>query len=103
MTEPVVTIEQVKAIQDRLNLRDQHLVWVGPASFVLAHTDEERAAPMDLVRCELHAWLEGLDGPPEEVGFYVARRHEPDAYSEPYLADPWDFEPIIDHETEVQN
>lgn len=93
MAEP--TIDDLKALQRRLGILDQHVVWLGAGRFVIAHTDEERAT-IDLEDCDLHGWLHGLDGPPCEPGFYVAWPHEPDAYSEPYRADPWDLEPLSD-------
>lgn len=89
----VPTIADLKAIQRRLDLLDEHVVWIGPTWFVIAHTDTERAT-MDLEDCDLHAWLHGLDGPPCERGYYTAVPHEWDAYSEPYPVDRWDFHPL---------
>lgn len=99
---PVIepSIEDLKALQHRLGMRDHHVVWVGPSRFVVAHTDDERAT-IDVEECDLHGWLHGLDGPPVESGYYVARRHEPDAYSEPYGTNPWDLYPLDDEATEV--
>jgi hypothetical protein len=87
------TIPEIKSLQRRLDMRDTHIVWIGPSRFVIAHTDEERAT-IDLEDCELHAWLHGLGGPPTAYGYYTALRHEPDAYSESYRADPWDLCPL---------
>lgn len=90
-----LTIEELKAVQREADLCDVHVVDVGPDGFTLAHTDEERASGEPLEACELHRWLsEECDGPPEDPGIYVAFPHEPDAYSEPYGAAPWDLEPL---------
>ena len=94
----VWSIERLCGLQDVLGRRDVHLVWVGDEGFTVAHTDDERAnlgrAEHELAACELHRWLLSLDGPPESVGLYVAVPHEPDAYSEPLGAAPWDLEPL---------
>jgi hypothetical protein len=50
---PDPTIEDLKALQARLDERDIHVCWIGPAGFVIAHTDEERAT-MPLDECALH-------------------------------------------------
>lgn len=95
MTEALLSIDRLKLVQRDLNLVDVHLVHVGNKRFVIAHTDEEREAAQGngpaLDECSLHDWLESCDGPPVELGIYVAVPHEPDAYSESYGADPWDF------------
>lgn len=72
-----------KEIQRNLNLGDTHVVWVGPESFAVAHTDEERSADGDLEECELHKWLVSQDDQPYDTGYY---RVAP--------ADPWEFEVI---------
>lgn len=89
------TISDLKAMQTRAKLDDVHVAWIGPDAFVLAHTDDERGS-IDLDDCELHRWLDGLEDQPREIGYYVVVPHEPDAYSEPYGADPWDFHPLED-------
>lgn len=86
------TIEDLKRLQREKGIAE-HVVFIGPRGFVLAHTDEERAT-IDLEDCALHGWLVEGDGPPCEVGYYTAVPHEPDAYSEPYGAAPWDFDPL---------
>lgn len=88
------SIADVKALQREQGITD-HVVWLGPYSFVIAHTDAERSSHGDLEACGLHIWL--LDGPPDGVeipGYYVVVPHELDAHSEPYRADPWDFHPL---------
>lgn len=92
---PRPTIDDVKALQAKLGVPD-HVVWSDEQGFVIAHTDEERAT-IDLHDCPLHQWLTGLGGPPEAMdlpGYYLAAPHRPDAYSEDYGRDPWDFWPI---------
>jgi hypothetical protein len=88
-----LSIDELKAWQCGAGLCDVHVVHLGLNGFTLAHTDTERASSEPLESCELHEWLTSLGDPPVEPGIYVAIRHEPDAYSEPYGADPWDFEP----------
>lgn len=88
------TIEELREIQRRSRLGAFHVVELGEFGFVIAHTDAERSAGVSLFECGLHAWLTAQNGPPVDVGLYVAFPHEPDAYSESYGADPWDFEPI---------
>lgn len=90
---PDPTIEDLKALQARLDLRDVHVCWLGEAGFVIAHTDEERAS-IPLETCELHRWLTDLDLAPMPVGYYQAFRHDADADSESYGAYPWDFIPL---------
>jgi hypothetical protein len=87
------TIDDVKALQRRCNLLDVHVCWIGPESFVIAHTDEERAT-IDLEDCDLHGWLRDESGPPERVGYYIVTPHEVDAYSEPYPVARFDFTPL---------
>lgn len=87
------TINDLKALQRRLGFVEEHVAWLGPSRFVIAHTDTERAT-IDLEDCELHGWLRGLPESPAKSGYYVAFPHEPDAYSEPYGEDPWDLEPL---------
>ena len=94
--QSVATIEDAKALQRERGLMDRHVVHIGHTAFVVAHTDKEREAAKEdgLYNCPLHAWLESLDGPPHPVGWYAVDPHVPDAYSEPYGIDPWDFEPL---------
>lgn len=90
-----VSIDTLKMAQSDLGLCDYHLVHLGEQGFTIAHTDEERSeargggTPLD--ECDLHGWLNGLDGPPEDPGVYVALPHEVDAYSESYPVPRWDF------------
>lgn len=91
-----LTIDQLKAVQRDRGLLDVHLVSFDNYGFTIAHTDAERTSGMDLHECPLHDWL-GLEGPPDcGVGQFIARKHEADAYSEPYRSDPWDFDPLGD-------
>ena len=91
-----VSIDTLKLAQRDLELGEVHLVHVGAGGFTIAHTDAERAESTTtaLEQCELHRWLLGQSEPPVDTGLYVVVPHEPDAYSEPYGADPFDFEPL---------
>lgn len=51
------TIQEVKELQAKYNIKHVHLVYLGFEGFVIAHTDEERAALEDLESCELHRFL----------------------------------------------
>lgn len=52
------TIEDAKRVQRDLGLGDRHVVYFDPdEGFVLAHTDAEREAGMDLTTCRFHYWL----------------------------------------------
>lgn len=87
------TIEDLKALQARLDMRDVHVCWLGDSEFVIAHTDEERATiPLD--ECDLLLWLMDLSGAPEPVGYYRVFPHMAALDSEPYGAYPYDFEPL---------
>ena len=70
------TIADLKEIQRRCNLPSVHVVWIGPARFVIAHTDAERGAVgpgFDLDDCSLHVgWLTDCYAPPAPSGYYVA-------------------------------
>ena len=88
-------IDDLKALQRRLNLLDVHVVWIGADKFVIAHTDEERAS-IDLADCELHRWLTDEPRAPVRVGYYVVTPHVVDAYSEPYPVARFDFTPLTD-------
>ena len=80
--EDAPSIDEVKAIQASMGKRDQHIVWLGELSFVIAHTDEERAA-IDLETCELHQRLMLADRAPVEwTGYYA------------WLPDVGRFEPL---------
>lgn len=94
MDQPTVGIDELRAIQRANDLGHVHLAYVGPTIFTLAHTDDERATLHPLTDCALHQWASGLDGLPVQPGIYVATPHEPDQYSEPYGAAPWDFYPL---------
>jgi hypothetical protein len=87
------TIDELKAIQAQFDLRAEHLCWLGPERFVIAHTDEERETiPLD--QCELHQWLHGHSGAPDAPGYYRVHPHVADLDSESYGALPWDFSPL---------
>lgn len=96
------TIEEAKALQSRLELKDVHVVWLDSLGFVIAHTDEERAT-IDLYDCPLHLWL-AENGSPMELddGWYVARRHVNDPTSESFRSDagPYDFQALSDVENQ---
>jgi hypothetical protein len=87
-------LEQTIALQASLGLGSVHVVDVGPTAFRLAHTDDERARGENTETCPVHQWLQGLDGPPADVGTYVIGPHQPDLYSEPYRSDPYDLWPV---------
>lgn len=87
-------LDEVIAYQERNDLKHVHVVYLGPSSFMLAHTDEERARHANDESCPVHLWLSEHDEPPEAVGLYAVVEHRPDAYSEPYMAEPWDLEPL---------
>lgn len=89
-------IDAVKAIQRDSGLCDSHVVHLADNAFTIAHTTAERAAPAPLHECDLHRWLVSRASAPHPLGLYVVERHQPDAYSEPYGADPWDFYPLKD-------
>lgn len=91
MADP--TIEDLKALQARLDLRSMHVCWLGDTTFVIAHTDEERAS-IPLEDCELHQWLLDQDVAPMPVGYYRTFPRDSDADSESYGACPWDFLPL---------
>lgn len=63
MTTGVSTypISELVEVQARWRLQGVHLVWLGPNSFTIAHTDAERRAVErggpSLEECELHQWL----------------------------------------------
>ncbi len=72
---------------------DEHLVDVDEQGFTVTHPLTERAdGTMHL--CDLHRWLREQDRAPGAPGRYRAVPHQPDAYSEPLGADPWDLEPV---------
>ena len=96
----VMSIDALKTIQRDSGLGDSHVVHLGTHGFTIAHTDDERASDEPLHECGLHRWLVSLASAPHEEGLYVVERHEPDAYSEPYGADPWDFYPLGDADEE---
>jgi hypothetical protein len=84
------TIERLKTVQAQLGMTDTHLCWLGERTFVLAHTDEERAT-IDLEDCELHQWLIDCTAAPAVAGYYSVEPHIPDLDSEPYGVAPWQF------------
>lgn len=51
------TIEDAKRVQRDLRLGDFHVAHWHPDSFVMAHTDAERASEMDLAECGMHQWM----------------------------------------------
>jgi hypothetical protein len=80
--------------QRKHDMADVHLVNVREDGFDLAHTDGERRAGIDLEDCPVHRWLTGLSGPPAASGRYQVLNHEPDQYSEPWGAEPYDLEAV---------
>ena len=95
--DATVSIAALKAKQTRLGLTHVHLVHLGETEFTIAHTDEERAAGAPLEDCDLHRWLHSLDGPPADIGLWVAVPHVPDGRQEPYGSPPWDLDPVELH------
>jgi hypothetical protein len=96
-----VTIDELRALQDREQLRDRHLVELRADGFTLAHTDQERLTVERgrgrLEDCAIHRWLTGWGGPAaldRAPGIYLLRRHVPDTYSEPLGAEPYELEPL---------
>lgn len=89
-----VSIDDLKAIQRERGLGEVHVVDLSVRRFAIAHTDDERASGHPLEECDLHRWLMEGNAPPVEPGLYIVYPHEPDAYSEDYGRDPWDFEPL---------
>lgn len=80
--EDAPSIDDVEALQARLGKRDQHIVWLGEESFIIAHTDEERAT-IDLKTCPLHEMLLLAERAPVEwTGYYA------------WLPDVGRFEPL---------
>lgn len=69
--EDAPSIDDVKELQARIGRRDWHIVWLGEQSWVIAHTDQERAT-IDLEMCPLHERLLNADeSPVNEVGYYL--------------------------------
>lgn len=87
------TIDDLKAMQAQLDLRDIHLCWIGPDTFVIAHTDEERASiPLD--ECDLHHWLADHSEAPADQGYYRVVPHELDVDMEwRSILGPWSLIP----------
>jgi hypothetical protein len=93
MTGARLTIDELRDIQRARDLLDAHVVSIDADGFTIAHTDAERKAGA-LEDCSLHQWLlrEGL--PECGPGLYTVAIHQPDAVSESYRSDPYDFEPL---------
>lgn len=51
----------------------EHIVQLLPHDFSILHPLRERL-DNELLRCDLHAYLRGLDGPPRQPGRYCARK-----------------------------
>jgi hypothetical protein len=85
-------LDRLIELQERLGLKDTHLVELAPNGFSIAHTDEEREELDDLVDCPLHYWLSS-GKPEQELGIYIVR-NAPKSPLLPDYADPWEFEPI---------
>ncbi len=62
-----LTIDDLKALQHERGIAE-HVVWISPFGFVIAHTDKERAT-IDLEECPLHLSL--LKGQHCADGYYV--------------------------------
>lgn len=71
----IPSIADMVAFQERHRIAD-HVVYIGDETFVVAHTDPERAAG-DLENCPLHLWLVDLEGPPAELMTEMAYRVTP--------------------------
>lgn len=50
------TVDDARRVQQDLGLKD-HVAYVSEAYMVLAHTDPERVARLDLHDCIVHRWL----------------------------------------------
>lgn len=88
------TIDQVKAVQFQQGREGEHVVWIGPRGFAMAHTDEERAT-IELCDCPLHIWMVERDHPPvHRYGYYAVTVRPHDPTSESFRGDGgrWDFE-----------
>jgi hypothetical protein len=83
----------VMAEQRARGLGDVHVARLTATGFVLAHTDEERAAGRNDGTCPVHIWLSEHDPefPPEKPGLWAVVPHQADLYSEPYGAEPYDL------------
>jgi Family of unknown function (DUF6085) len=65
------SIEDMKALQRKLKKPDYHFIWFDEEGFVMAHTDEERAAG-DLESCPLHQRLQAArEMPVGSPGYYM--------------------------------
>jgi hypothetical protein len=76
-----MTVDELRAIQDREDLRDRHVVELRESGFTLAHTDHERirarVAGVRLEDCPVYGWLTdaGIDELGGiEPGVYLLRR-----------------------------
>lgn len=73
----MTTLEELIAAQKKYGIKD-HLIWLGPNRFEIAHTDEERNDPdrfkfdgRHLEQCPLHKYLERQEESPMPYGFYI--------------------------------
>lgn len=81
---PTYPISELREVQTRWRLQAVHLVWLGPNSFTIAHTDAERRnfgsmGWEDLEDCPLHQWLGDIysgSARPAHFGVFVATRSE---------------------------
>lgn len=99
-----MTLDELLEVQDRCNLRNDHIVYIGETYFCIAHTDHERAQAthvfgsgvpvIPLHECGLHQWIAKQSFRPMPVGVYLAGPHIVDLNSEPYGAAPWDLTPL---------
>lgn len=89
------SIEELTLLQDRLGLRDRHVVDLDARGFTIAHTDGERSGSVPLHRCPLHTWLmehgRGL-----KTGLFVVEQRLSDPTSESHRGDasPYLFTPV---------
>lgn len=58
----------------------EHIVTLLPHDFSILHPLRERL-DQELLRCDLHAYLIGLDGPPRQPGRYCARKAIDDTWT----------------------
>lgn len=90
-----MTLEEVIAYQAAHDLGHVHVAWLGDTGFHLAHTATERAAGLNTEACDVHCWLAADEPDPDAIGHLVVITPRfTDAYSEDYMAAPYDIEPV---------